>query len=301
MTRFPDFYLLGAAKCGTTSLWDYLRPHPELFTAAVKEPNYFAALDGGPNVVGPAPADELRARLHGETVTTEADYLALYADAGPDQRYGDASVRHLYLPEVAGRLAEARPDARLIVLLRDPVARLRSHYGMNRGAGLEPLPLVDALDAEQERIEAGWGFDWHYTAVGRYAPQLARYLDVFDREQLLVIGQPELDADPRGTVQRVCRHLGVNDAFEPDTTFRAKQAYVPRSRLVDAVRRPGGPVRRVLELAPTSMTRRAGAWLRQVNHQPTEPLPADRLADLEHRATEDRAEVARLLGRPVTW
>lgn len=285
---WPDFYIVGAAKSGTTSMWNYLAQHPDIWLGRIKEPNFFAMGPSGPNVIGPASEDELLQKLHRDSITQSAEYLALFSGAGPDQITGEASVRYLYNADAPGRIAEVRPDARIIMILRDPIERLRSHYAMNRAAGLEPLELREALEAEDARIEKGWGWDWHYVNVGLYSGQVQRYLDAFDREQILVLRHDELRSDPVGAVRRVCRHIGASEDFLPETSMRSKTAYVPRSRLLDALRRTDSPARRALTaVLPTRATEVAGRWLRQVNHETVPLLDGPLLYELHERFGAD--------------
>jgi len=298
---YPDFYVIGAAKAGTTSLWNYLRDHPQIHLGPIKEPNFFAYGSEGPNVVGPAPAEDLRARLHADTVTDADRYRQLFADAGDCQVTGEASVRYLYKPAAAARIAEARPDARLIVMLRDPVDRLRSHHTMNRSWGLEPLGLVDALAAEDERVAAGWGWDWHYVRVGRYAEQVERYLNLFGREQMLFVSYDHFRDDPAGVVGAVSRHLGIDDGYVPDTNVKAKEAYLPKSAAVDSLRRPGQPVHTIAGLLPTGLRQRAGSWLRRLNHQGGEDVPVETVTELRQRFAPDRAALESMIGPEPLW
>src|SRR5687767_12736237 len=108
--RVPNFFVCGAARSGTTSLWEYLRQHPDIYMPAAiehKEPSYFCDLYG---------------------MSDWNQYLALFREAGNRKRVGEASGPYLTSPESAGRLKEAAPEARIIILLRDPAERAWSLY-----------------------------------------------------------------------------------------------------------------------------------------------------------------------------
>lgn len=297
---YPEFYVVGAAKAGTTSLWNYLSDHPQIFLGPVKEPNFLAVGSHEPNAVGPKPEPDLHALLHVDTVCSEAEYLDLFADAPADQVRGEASVRYLYHPDAVANLAAARPDARIVVALREPFDRLRSHYVMNRMWDIEPLDLEAALDAEDRRVSDGWGWDWHYVRLGRYGEQLERYFEHFDREQVLVISYDDFRRDPTGVVQRICGHIGVDADFIPQTNIRAKQAYVPRSRVLDRLRRADGPLKVVRAGLPPSIRRHAGGMLRRVNH--ADPVGDDTVlrARVREQLAEDRRLLEELVG-PEPW
>jgi hypothetical protein len=221
----PNTFVIGAAKSGTTSLYDCLRQHPDVFMSPVKEPCYFAYAENPPEMAGPG--DEEANRESGAVYTLD-EYQALFARATTEFIVGEASPVYLYDEDAPRRLHEQCPDASLIAVLRNPIVRAHSHYLQLVQSGREPLEDFEAvLDAEDERVAAGWEWSWHYRRMGFYGEQLARYLEVYDREQLHVYRFEELTADPVGFAQTVYRALGVDPSFEPDTGIRRRATGVP--------------------------------------------------------------------------
>ena len=221
----PNTFVIGAAKSGTTSLYDCLRQHPDVFMSPVKEPCYFAYAENPPEMAGPG--DEEANRESGAVYTLD-EYQALFARATTEFIVGEASPVYLYDEDAPHRLHEQCPDASLIAVLRNPIVRAHSHYLQLVQSGREPLEDFEAvLDAEDERVAAGWEWSWHYRRMGFYGEQLARYLEVYDREQLHVYRFEELTADPVGFAQTVYRALGVDPSFEPDTGIRRRATGVP--------------------------------------------------------------------------
>jgi len=156
------------------------------------------------------------------------DYRALFEGATTESIVGEASPVYLYDEDAPRLLREHCPDATLIAVLRNPIERAYSHYLQLVQSGREPLEDFEAaLDAEDERVAAGWEWSWHYRRMGFYGEQLARYLEVYDREQLHVYRFEELTADPVGFAQTVYRALGVDPSFEPDTGIRRRATGVP--------------------------------------------------------------------------
>jgi hypothetical protein len=196
----PDFLILGAQKAGTTALYAYLRWHPEIMGPSWKEVSFFD-------------------RHYGRGVRWYRGHFPLRSRG---RIVGEASPGYLFHPLAPARVRETVPDAKLIVLLRDPVDRALSHYHHEVALGREPLSFEDALDAEPERTrgeeermarEPGYfshaWWDHTYLARGRYAEQLERWFGVFPREQLLGVASEELAADTAGTYQRVLDFLGA--------------------------------------------------------------------------------------------
>ncbi|MEU4237210.1 sulfotransferase domain-containing protein [Actinoplanes sp. NPDC026619] len=201
----PDFLIAGVPKAGTTALHAALQPHPSLFLSAVKEPKFFL-FDGPPPRHG-GPGD---VQTYQEHVWRRADYEALFAPAPPGTLRGEATPFYLYDLKAHERMAALVPDAKIILLLRDPVDRAHSNWTHLWIAGLESeADFLDACRAEPARIEAGWADFWHYTRLGLYGSQIESLYKHFPREQVLLLRYRELKDSPAVTLDRVCAFLGV--------------------------------------------------------------------------------------------
>ncbi len=207
----PDFFIVGHPKCGTTALYEMLRVHPQIFMPDRKEPRFFAS--DLPSPYQPRPS--------GEPGETYDDYLALFAAARTDQLVGEASTAYIWSHTAAGQIAQARPDARIVVVLREPAGFLRSlHLQLLQHRSEEEPSLRKAIALESERrqgrkltkVNEHWPQVLMYTDRVRYVEQLRRYHAVFAREQVLVLIYDDLRADNQETVRRVQRFLGVGDS-----------------------------------------------------------------------------------------
>jgi Sulfotransferase family len=297
----PTFLVIGAAKSGTTALAAYLAQHPEVFFSRSKEPNYFALAGEGLPELGPAPPHVLRGAIYNWSRTDWTGYCRLFEGAEGSKAIGEASVRYLYFPDAPPRIRTILPDVRLIVLLRDPISRLYSHYNMNRQILLEPLELAEAIAAEPERIAAGWGWDWHYVQLGLYARQLRRYFELFDRAQIAVFLYDDFVRDPLAIYRAVCRHIGVDDSFVPDMRGRAKPGSLPRNAALARWLWWPNPVRRRLlrHARPLAvpLIRRLKDW----NAAPVPALDPGLHRVLVPRFRADLDDLARLLDRDIPW
>lgn len=196
----PDFLVIGAQKAGTTALYAYLRWHPGITGPSWKEVSFFD-----------------RHWWRGE-----AWYRGQFPLRPKGRLLGEASPSYLFHPLAPGRVRSLVPDVTLVALLRNPVDRAYSHYQHEVALGREPLSFEDALAAEEERTRGeverlvadprafsrAW-WDHTYVARGRYAEQLERWLDVFPREQLLVLLSEELGEKPGETYASVLAFLGA--------------------------------------------------------------------------------------------
>ncbi len=293
----PNFLIIGAQKA-TTSLFQYLRQHPDVYMA-VKDARFFAFEGVAPESVrGPGDQDIVRRK----TVRDIRDYRALFADVAGERAVGETSPIYLYVPEAAHRIKHYVPEARLIAVLRNPVERAYSAYLLLVHHGLEPLGFSDALEAEPSRIEDRWHPIWHYRSRGFYRPQLARYHELFQREQVGVYLYDDLEDDPVATTQRVFRFLEVDDTFVPDTSVKYDDVpNVPRSRAFERFLRRPSPLKTALEPFISSTRREAmRSRLQERNRTPPPPLPEDVRADLTEGYREDVLMLQELIGRDLS-
>jgi hypothetical protein len=210
--RVPDFFIVGSPKSGTTSLYQMLKQHPQIYMSELKEPRFLAS-DMRPR----AGFSEERREL--EYPDTLADYLALFADASPAQRVGEASTFYLWSATAAERIAELQPGARIIAVLREPASFLRSlHFMFLQWRVEEEADLQKAMSLEADR-RAGKHIPRYshrpqllqYADHVRYVEQLRRYHAQFPPEHVLVLIYDDFLADNEGTVRRILRFLDVDD------------------------------------------------------------------------------------------
>lgn len=216
--RLPDFFLLGAAKTGTTSLHHYLRQHPALFLPAVKELDFFNA-----------DASRFPDALD--------QYLSYFGDAG-ERRSGDATPLYFRRPALVAarmrRLYGARTP-RFLVLIRDPVRRAYSHYLHKVSQGTEPLSFEEALQAERDHCEEKRRAWKTYFTDGCYAERLTQWWDAFPRERFLVLRSQTLFHRPQTALRRIFYFLGVGPDVSIDTDARLNQTGERQSRLLGYV------------------------------------------------------------------
>ena len=299
----PEFFLIGAAKCGTTSVANYLGQHPEVFVSTPKEPNFFAfEPNSKPTCKGPIGSDVLYEKLLKYSVTSPGAYRNLFADAAGAQAIGEASVRYLYSADAGRRIADATPDAKLIAILRDPVDRMYSHYHMNVRKQIEPLSFSDAVDAEDERVAQGWGWDWHYRRVSEYGAQLQRFFDVFDARQLLVFWHSDLAAGPASVLRAIFQYLSVDADFQPDFSRRSLVGYTPKWRRLRNVVREDNFIKTIAKRSiPKRVRAKVAGWIEQGNRTTIPKLGRDMRNMLRARFADDTTLLETLLGKRVPW
>jgi hypothetical protein len=214
-----DFAVIGAAKAGTTALFNLLSTHPELHLPERKELPYFAHPKYNYFSYYESPfeffADAFKDRRPGQLCgTVSPQYLFGWPLEPQAQLAGPLETI------IPSRIREAYPDTKLIAILRDPVARARSHHRMVAMAGYDSRPFDRAIDyllqpeiLSETRTQPNQ--DNNYVVVGEYARLLQGFFDVFPREQLLVLFHDDLERDPAAVCETVFAFLGVDRDFRP--------------------------------------------------------------------------------------
>jgi Sulfotransferase family len=194
----PNFFVIGAAKCGTTSLTLYLDAHPEVHVSAIAEPRFFAA---------PDPARPFPGRRIGDL----GDYEALFDSEAPMRgEVCGAYSQHPWRPGVPERIRELVPDARFVYLVGDPIRRVESHYVQTLAEEGETR-TIDAVIGDIEQPENP------VVCPGRYAQQAKRYLDTFGDGRMLIVDQDELLHERRATLSAIFSFLGVERDYRSAT------------------------------------------------------------------------------------
>lgn len=226
MARWPNLFIVGAPKAGTTSLFNYLAEHPDVFMPPEKQPSFF-----GHHV------DRAEAGIGPDRAEREQTYLDHFSEAGDETYLGEASPFYLWHPDVPGRIAEVSPDARILISLRDPVQRAYSHYLMEYREGREDESFLDALEADRAREVEDRQSDRMYIEAGRYSEQVKRYFDTFGEDQVLVFLLEELKENPRDLLYRIARFLGIDPEPMERVDLDRHYAYrAPRGELARKLR-----------------------------------------------------------------
>lgn len=278
---WPNLFVAGVQKGGTTSLWRYLDGHPDIFMSPVKEPSYFV-FDGE------------------ESAKREAKYLQLFAGSRHAWR-GEASPEYLYDEVVPGRIMKVAPDSRILITLRDPVERAYSSYWQYAKFGFERRTFRDAVDFELAGGAAFRAQDFRKAYISRsyYREPVERYLAVFGN-RVLVRFLEELREDPRREMRAVYEFLGVDPSAADELDTEVHNPFVrPRNRLAlraMALTRTRAAARAML---PEPLRARVDRYLFVTRPKP--PLDEDLRQRLQALFDASRPALEELLGRRVPW
>ena len=203
----PNFLIIGAAKSGTTALYERLKLHPEIFLSDIKEPNFFVLK----NSKYKFDKETINSSYLNSFVYNLKDYSSLFSEAERFKAIGEASPIYLYDKNAPLEIKNTIPDIKLIVILRNPIERAFSNFSMHlAGLGLETTNnFIEALELEDERIDKDWWWGFHYKNAGLYSEQLTRYFNIFKKDQILILTYDDFKINPDKIYLEITNFLGV--------------------------------------------------------------------------------------------
>ena len=245
MKPFPDFVIAGAAKAGTTALHAILNQHPSIYFSPIKEPHFFSKdIDPtrfNPNFRANTSIDldryfkqyPLPQRFQAFIRSTE-HYQRLFEDADPQQITAEASTSYLYSEEAAANLKAYNPNAKVLILLRNPVERAYSHYLMALKFGFTDKSFQNALIADKNKKRKGWGQSELFLELGCYYQQVKRFKAAFPDHQLFIAYHEDFVASPENLLNQLTQWLGL-EPFHFDYRVDVNSADHPRAPRLNAL------------------------------------------------------------------
>jgi len=297
--RWPELYVVGAGRSGTTALHHFLGLHHHIRVSNHKSPNYFVAHIPQPDWETPAAVAMAR-----HWITTPEEYLALFAGSSGNQVLVDVSPVYLQTTLAAERIAQAAPTARIVAILRDPAERAFAHFLGRRRDGIETTTdfaaWLDHMSPTPLPDETAFG---HYVGCGRYHHFLTPYLQRFGSERVLILFYEDLLHDPRTTVNTIIDFAGLEpDPNLPlDSDARPNRSGEIRSPLLRRAWTSTVGLRTTLRpLLPERVRRSVGR--RVLADLDREELPPECRARVIDQLAPDIEQLAGLTGRDLqTW
>lgn len=275
----PNFLIIGAYKCGTTSLHRYLSQHPEIFMPTRKEPDFFA-MEG--SVESP--------RIYGgkrRPVTTFEEYVSLFDGVAGEKAVGEASPSSLESEQAPARIKHYVPGAKLVAIIRQPAEAFYSNYCMQIREGREVRSLEDKFSDFKARLVAG---NLHGPF---YYRQLKRYYDLFESDRLRVYFYEDFKRDNSGVLQSIFEFLGVAQGFVPDLGSRSNVGGYPKNRRLQYRLKNGSGV---FAVCP----RRLKSAIEKRNLTRPPPMPADIKREFTELCRDDIQSLQTLTGRDLS-
>lgn len=278
--KTPNLFIVGAQKSGTTSLHNYLNEHPEIFMSKVKEPTFFSKFPGSPQI--------------GKNISEE-QYYELFKEVTDEKIVGESSVSYLFDITSAKSIFEANSQAKIIILLRDPVDRTFSHF-------LKPdnkmdfhqkiLQDIGKIDLENQNYE-------NIVSWSLYSNQVKRFLDIFGKQTKIIIFE-EFFLDTRQQMKDIIKFLGLGNNVHEFSEEIYKKSYKPRNIIFQKIIKNVIVKKIGKKTLPSNFRDLVYAFLRGNDSKKNEITKEDEQILIDF-FREDVSKLEKLLGRKLPW
>ncbi len=286
----PNFLIIGAPRCGTTSMYHYLKAHPQIFMSAVKEPRFFIY------------SRTSRTLPDNKSVSTLDDYERLFDEVDDEVAIGEATPTYIGRPDVADKIKELIPDCKLIAILRNPSERAISHYQLFVAQAKDTRSLEDVIAHERQLMPINELDFQTYLSFGLYFTHLTRFLERFPAHQLHIELFDDVIQDTPAALARIYTFLDVTSSFLPDTLNIYNAYQIPRSsRLRDWLAQDSFVKRVYQRIVPTRVRQKATNSLHQMNSKDKATVISPNLHhDLRDFFREDTLRLQDLIQRDLS-
>jgi hypothetical protein len=288
----PDFLIVGAAKSGTSAMCDYLHQHPAIFISPSKEPHFFGT------------------DLWRHQERTLEQYLALF-EPGRELLCGEGSTRYLYSSRAAQEIYYFNPEAKIIIMLRNPVDFMYSLHNQRLYEGNEDIEdFAQALAVEAKRQQ---GRDLPktcphpqliaYTESARFSQQVERYFNVFGRERVHIIIYDDFKNNTAQTYRETLAFLGVDSAFQANFQVVNPSKYWRNKGLISFMRTPPLSIRKLVRMVVPFQARvELGKVVNRINteYRPRPSMDPALRRRLQQQFAPEVEQLSALLGRDLT-
>ena len=263
----PNFFIVGTGKAGTTSLYHYLRQHPQIYMSPVKEPCYFASEIRAENLTAThlrhiqwlsrklpeRLADNKPVRPLGWLVSEWDEYIRLFQNVQSEKAIGEASVAYLWSETAAANIASRIPEAKIVMILRDPSERAFSQYFHQLAFGLMRSTFREHIEKSMRHRDRKLGTYYPLLEVGLYHDQVKRYLDRFSRNNIRIYWYEEAWKQPGRFLADLFQFLDVDSTFCPDLSRKSLERRAPRSAFMNYAAKQFDITHRLNEFIPSRL------------------------------------------------
>ncbi|MBI4707804.1 MAG: sulfotransferase [Candidatus Omnitrophica bacterium] len=289
----PNFFIIGAAKAGTSSLFQYLKQHPQIFMSPVKEPHFFSYKEKVEYSNGPGDKRDAVGNIR--------DYLALFEGSEQCIARGEGSTTYLDIESTPERIKSHVPNAKIIVILRNPVDRAYASFMHRRRDGVEQYSdFSQALQEEEKRIRQKWSMLWHYKTRQFVYEKLKRYFNTFDKALIKIYLYDDWRSDNHGVLRDIFRFLEVEENFSPDISTKHNMGFLPKNEGVHNFFVKQNVFKNILKpLIPFALRQQMKRKLMNMNFE-RQPLSPDIRKQLVEAYREDILKVQELIQKDLS-
>jgi len=287
MERWPNFFIAGVPRAGTTSLYYYLKDIPEIYMSPEKEPNYFS--------IKTIPEDHPMVPIR-----NKRKYLELFKNVKDEKIIGEATPDYLADPDAPKLIHEVSPKAKILISLRNPIERLFSHYLMLKGVGGLPISFHELIQKELNH-EFNYGKFRLPLETSFYSKNVKRLIDIFGKDQVKIIIFEDLISEPKSVLLDILKFLDINTTLK---NFKA-EIYNPYSitrgkisqKIITNMKVRKFAKSRIIPMSARRFIRNKIFMKKQTKHKMND---SDRHF-LEKYYIDDVKELKELLNRELPW
>jgi hypothetical protein len=280
--RWPNLFVVGAQKAGTTSLWRYLGQHPDIYMSPIKEPCFFSQVEP----------------RRAPVAKDKGGYLTLFAGATTEKLVGEASVSYLRDEQAPPAIKRVSPAARIVISLREPLERAYSSYWFSVRSGRERRSFDEAIEAELAAPRERWA-ESRYVGRGLYCDQIERYLTLF-APNVFILFYEELAREPRREMRALYECLGVDPGIAAQLEIEVHNPFsLPKGALGRWFVRSELVYRVGRSVVPATLRPRLESTFLERATKPEMDDGVRRALTEVYRPEIER--LGRLLGRPPPW
>jgi len=266
----PNFFIVGAAKAGTTSLYYYLNQHPNVYMSPIKEPHFFCkdirCKNFNENYRKNSCFDikkylresTLKSR-HIAFIEKEEEYLELFRERKTEKILGEASTGYLYSNVAAKEIYNFNPNSKIIIMLRNPVERAFSHWLMDLKGGATESSFIEAINRDYKKSEKGWGISHLYVELGLYYEQVKRYMDLFPDNNLKILLYEDFKNNNTKVMDEIFNFLEVRKI--PIERVEKNKAGIPKNNFVTKIKNIESVKRVAKAIIPESLKQKLNSYL----------------------------------------
>ncbi|SFI62199.1 sulfotransferase family protein [Olleya namhaensis] len=303
INKKPNFLVVGVPKSGTSSLYGYLKEHPEIYLPEQKELHFYTYNKLKENTEGPG--DKLALKT---VIKSKEEYELLYKNRKSEIASGDISPSYLYFADSAIPLIKSYlgEDVKIIITLRDPIGRAFSNFLHQKRLLLETLPFTEALQSETKRKEQGFGDFYRYKEHSLYFENCMKYINAFGNDNVKIVLFEDIIKNAESEVKSICNFLNVDANFIPknlNTVFNKGGVY-KENKLTAFLLKPSGLKQMVLKLIGSKLANKYKAYKESVLQKNTEAKPeieAQTLVDLKAYFKQDIEQIKSLNVDITKW
>lgn len=277
----PNFFIIGVVKGGTTSLYNYLQQHSDVYFSPIKETNFFSRFDIDESKLIKEYASDIKINLkkyfangmkevvHIAHIKNIKDYNSLFSQVNNEKVIGEISNSYTICPQAVEEINKFNPNAKLLIMLRNPISRIWSQYLMNlrEGKTLEK-DFIKEIEKDYKKKDKGWGVNHQYLELGLYYEQIRKVLKYFPKEQFKIMFFEDYVNNSESVIHEICNYLEIDPNQNIDFKDRHNAASLPRSKAVNVFLVKTGLLKQLKNLFGREMRQKLKGLLYSTNNIP---------------------------------